>query len=297
MVRQFASGVPQAIKLQADSRDEVVAFAVAAIRTAAPNIRAFLEARTLVLDTKNAVSQRITVSGMVFLPRDEAPDLAGVLSYRAPTLIPLARVDPSVKALPRPSSYELYQALKEIVPSDERAERLARECGRSITILARRIPRVERPSPPWSSNPDLVAATLAGAWDDALEGDRSALATLTGRDYEDFDGEIRQFLSLPEPLEREGSIWKVRAPVDTFVELGSRITFRLTERLRSVALSVFGEVAPALDLPVADRPYAQLRGIKMRYSDWLRDDASRCGAAFTPWERDPFSTHCATRRA
>jgi hypothetical protein len=271
LIKQLASGIPQAIRVQADSRDEVVAFAAAAIRTAESSTRDFLEARTLVLDTKDAIAQRTDAAGMVFLPRDAAVDLAGSLSYRAPTLIPLARVDASARPLSRPSWYELHQALKQMVTGDERAERLARECGRSVTILARRIPRVERPSPPWSSSPGLLAALMAGAWDDAVEGDRNALATLSGREFEDFDRDVRPLLALPEPLEREGSVWKVRAPVDTFVELGSLITGRDIERLQAVAITVFSEIDPALDLPIAERPYALLRGKQMRHSDWLRD--------------------------
>jgi hypothetical protein len=271
LLKQLASGVPQAIKLQADSRDEVVAFAVAAIRTAELSLREFLEARTLVVETKDAVAQRTVPDGMVFLPRGTAIDLAGSLSYRAPTLIPSARMDSSVKALQRPNSYELSEALKPMVADDERAERLARECGRSVTILARRIPRVAPPSPPWSSSPGLLAALMAGAWDDSVEGDREVIKLLAGREYEDFDGDMRHLLALPEPLEREGSVWKVRAPVDTFVQLGSLLTSRDVERLRSVATTVFGELDPALDLPVSERRFAAVRGVKMRHSEWIRD--------------------------
>ncbi len=72
LIKQLVSGVPQAIKLQADSRDEVVAFVAAAIRSAEAGVREFLEARALVLDTKQAVVQRAAAEGMVFLPRDEA---------------------------------------------------------------------------------------------------------------------------------------------------------------------------------------------------------------------------------
>lgn len=88
LITQLASGVPQAIKLQADSRDEVVAFVAAAIRTAESDIKDFLEARTLVLDTRDA-AQRAATEGMVFLPRDAAVDLAGSLSYRGPNRGPI----------------------------------------------------------------------------------------------------------------------------------------------------------------------------------------------------------------
>lgn len=271
LLNQLVGGAPQAIKLQADSRDEVVSFAVAAIRTAEPSLRDFLEARTLVVESKDAVSQRTVTNGMVFLPRGTAIDLASSLSYLAPTLIPSARMDSSVKALQRPNTYELSEALKLMVRDDERAERLARECGRSVTILARRIPRVDPPSPPWSSSPGLLAALMAGAWDDSVEGDRKVIAVLAGREYDDFDADMRHLLALPEPLEREGSVWKIRAPVDTFVQLGSLLTSRDVERLRSVAATVFGETDPALDLPVSERRFAPVRGVKMRHSEWIRD--------------------------
>jgi len=53
---------------KADSEEEVIAFAVAAIRKADAENRKFLEARTLVLDTEAPARQLSHKAGMVFLP-------------------------------------------------------------------------------------------------------------------------------------------------------------------------------------------------------------------------------------
>src|SRR5262249_20114786 len=62
-------GSPGKIVLKADSPDEVVAFAVAAIRTADEGINSFLDARTLIVDTEDAAQIMGARNGLVFLTR------------------------------------------------------------------------------------------------------------------------------------------------------------------------------------------------------------------------------------
>jgi hypothetical protein len=60
------------ISLVADSPNEVVAFAIAAIRKAAPDVRLFLEARTLVVDSIAAGRQLLPSNNLVLLLRNDA---------------------------------------------------------------------------------------------------------------------------------------------------------------------------------------------------------------------------------
>jgi hypothetical protein len=60
------------IVLRADSPDEAIAFAIAAIRGAEPIVRRFLEMRTLVIDTEEAAMQLAPRRDMVFIPRGTA---------------------------------------------------------------------------------------------------------------------------------------------------------------------------------------------------------------------------------
>lgn len=263
------TGVP--VRLLADSPDEVIAFAAAAIRKAEPPVRAFLEARTLIVDSADAARERFGSTGLVFLPRDSAISLAGKLSYDAPTVIAHAREQDGVILLPRPSTHAFALALEAMKIEGREAERIAASCGRSVTILARWIPSGTAQGPIWASQHDLVSALLAGGWDTSRDGDKRILGDLAGIPYEDLEERLRPFLRSPEPLEREGSVWNVRAPVEAFTQLGHIITRRDMDRLRAAAVVVFGEVEPALDLPLAERPYAAIHGKKMEHSSWLRD--------------------------
>lgn len=147
---------------QADSLEEVVAFAVATIRHADSEERKYLEARTLVLDTKQAAQQLANRSDLVFLVRAGALDLAGLLGRRSPLVVPIGRDQSSSGAnvLKRPHFDELAESLKTMGLPEKRAEHLARACGRSVTILARRIPSATSVSPGWSKDRQLIPALL-----------------------------------------------------------------------------------------------------------------------------------------
>ena len=66
------SGGPERIHFAADSPDEIIAFAVAAIRRADEAVRLYLEARTIVVDTKEAARLIAVKRGLIFLPRGQA---------------------------------------------------------------------------------------------------------------------------------------------------------------------------------------------------------------------------------
>ena len=86
MVNALIAGEAK-LRLTADSPDEVIAFAVAAIRSAEPLKRLYLESRTLVVDTAEAVDQLVSTKDLMFLPRGAARNRAGQLATTGPTVI------------------------------------------------------------------------------------------------------------------------------------------------------------------------------------------------------------------
>lgn len=275
LVQQLANG-PAAYLVRADSPEEVVAFAVAAIRRADPELARYLEARAIVLDTEDAARSLSVRRNLVFLPRAGAIPLAGALGQRNPTIVPLGRDDRSRQnalALSRPTSDKLEDAIKTMGVSAEWARQLARTCGRSVTILARRIPSGSAVRPEWDGHRQLIPALLVGAWDAASENDRTAIASVAGLDsYAVFEDSMLPYLRMQDPpLEREGNVWKVRAPVDAFVHLGPFIGNAEVERFAAAVEKVFSEVDPALELPQDERPYAGLSGKRLAHSRWIRD--------------------------
>lgn len=275
MIRALMGG-GQVHRWQGDSLAEVLAFAIGCIHKTETETRAFLEARTLLIESKDAARQLADSPHLIFAVRGEAVEMAGRLAESHPVIVPLGRDslrDAATSRLARPTTFEMAEALKSMGLNDEQAQRTARECDRSTTILARRIPSAVAKLPSWHSNRVLIPALLAGAWDSASPGDCAIVTLLAGvAEYATYEASVREFLrSEDAPLEREGTVWAVRAPVDVFAHLAPLLGPEHLTLLNEAAKKAFSALDPVLSLAPEDRPFAQLRGAIRSHTSWLRD--------------------------
>lgn len=269
------TGVVQNHLWLGDSYDEVLAFIAAAIRTAEPDLRRHIEAHTLVLDTEEAARFYSQRDGLIVLARAGAITSSGLLSRRNATFVPCGRENPRqavAEKLKRPTNQELGEALKRMGLQPDKAFQVARTCGRSITVLSRAIARSTYVPPSWAYEPDLVPALLAGGWNAGSEKDREVLKMLAStRDYDEYEKAIRKFTVVEDaPIEREGSVWKIRAPVDALTLLGPLIGREHLARLHDAFGTIFSELDPSLELPPEERLYIA-SSQTTSHSPWLRD--------------------------
>ncbi len=280
-------GTAQQTSFIADSPDEVLAFAVASIRKAKPEVRLFLEARTLVIDTISAGRALRGKPSLSFLVRGEAAMSPGQFAVSVPTLVPLGRqqrVSSGIR-LDRPTGFAMARALMTMGYSQSQAETLARGSGRSLAALARQIPGGASDEPVWMTDAELVLpAVLTGAWDASNELDREILQRLSGAsDYDSYERRLRKFANDPDPpLDREGSVWKVRAPMDAFIHIGHLIGKDSLEALRPVLVEVFGQVRAEPD-PNDLIDFAPAKS--SRHSDWLREGLATTLLLIAAWSR------------
>jgi hypothetical protein len=275
--------------VRADSPEEVVAFAVASIRKADPDVRKYLEARTLVVDTEKAARAFAQSRNLTFLALLPGSGLSGTLAAHNPVLVPLGREDSrhdTSSLLVRPTVYAMSEAIQSMGISQDSSVQLARKCGRSVTVLARLIPSASAPRPVWAKDPDLVPALLLGGWNAEVEEDRAIVCVIAGTlTYEEYESRLRKYLKTADsPLECEGSVWHLLAPVDAFVHLAYLIGREHRERLGSAFRKVFTEHDPALDLSSTESPYAVLMGKKLKHSSWLRDGLATTLLLFAAFE-------------
>ncbi len=264
------------IRCKGDSLDEVLAFLAASIRTAEGEQREFLRARTLIVQSESSARQLATMPNLIFAVRGQGAKMAGALGSDHPVIVPLGRESiqhANSIALTRPTTYEMSEALQQVGLSEDRAMRLAHECGRSVSILARRIPSGDTEVPEWRNDQVLVSALMAGAWDRSSQADMDALSALAGStSYDALEASLRPYLALPDaPLETLGEIWAVRAPVDLFVHISHLFGNEHWARLRKTVTKVLSERDPAWDMPQDERMYARLHGKVLQHSSWLRD--------------------------
>lgn len=278
---------PQQFSMIADSPDEVVAFAIASIRKAKPELRLFLEARTLVVDTLAAGRELVGRSGLIFILSNEAARSPGQFAATAPTLVPLGRqqrVGTGI-VLERPSGFSMGQAMMTMGFSRSQAETLARGAGRSLAALARQIPGGACEDPPWIPDAELVLpAVLAGAWDSGNDMDKQIISSLLGADdYNTYEKRLRKFSNEADPpLDREGMVWKVRAPMDAFIHIGHLIGPEHLDEIRPILIEVFGHI-PADPDPSESVTFPP-RGPD-QHSDWLREGLATTVLLIAVWEK------------
>lgn len=274
------------VGLIADSPDEAVAFAIAAIRKASPETRFFLEARTLVVDTASAGRQLPRDNSLILLLRNE-PAKAPTQFEAAATFVPYGRRNRGVSApdLVRPTTHAMARALASMKFEEQRALVLAQGSGRSLSALARLIPSGAYDSPAWeASAADLAPAILAGAWDSANIHDRHILEIITnGVALQALEGQVRKHFQDPDaPFDVQGSIWKVRAPMDAFIRIGPFIDVDHADRLKAAMLEVFSTVGPP---PDPDAEVTRPSHGPTQHSDWLREGLATTLLLFANWSQ------------
>lgn len=272
LLRRLSEGGSR-LAFAADSADEVIAFVVAAIRRAAPETRAFLEARAMVVDDINAARQLASRTGLIFLPRGQARQLVGLLAQTGPTVISAGADEQRGQhdVLARPTSSELAKAFVSMGIAEPEGYELARRCGRSLAVLARQKPSGTAEPPEWlQASGALIPALLAGAWKPSVQADIDVLKTLGGTaTYEEVEAPLRGLTKLKDPpIDRVDDVWAMRSSVDAFVHLGHLIGSEHLARFAEQAKVVFSR---AIEPPKADEIFRLTPPQHYAHSRWLRE--------------------------
>jgi hypothetical protein len=176
-------------------------------------------------------------------------------------------------------------AMKSMGLEENTALTYARGCGQSLTALVRLIPSGTYEDPLWlRQGMELLPAILAGSWDSNNEMDRGAIERIAGNSsYEQIELRLREFpRDADSPFDLEGSVWKVRAPMDAFIHVGTLIGSDQATRLRGVMLEVFGWVEPDVE---PDQAVSFSRSSPAGHSEWLRDGLATTLLLFAIWSR------------
>lgn len=270
-------GSAQSFMLGAETSEEVVAFAVAAIRLSPPEIRRSIEVRTLIIESESAARFLSQRSAMTFIAWKGADLMAGVLSQHAPTLSAATGTQARKhQFLRRPTASSMSEGFVAMGLDHQAGYELAHRCGRSLTILKRLIPNGPASSPAWESfAPLLKPAFLAGGWSATTDLDKQILSNLSGlADYQALESQLLPTLALTDPpLDRVREYWQVRAPVDAFSVYAQLLGDGDLQRFRDAVISVFSHVVKG---PSREEKFSLTYTSPADYSKWLRD-----GLAFT----------------
>jgi hypothetical protein len=270
---QKLAGPPQSIMIGAETSDEVVAFAVAAIRLAKPEVRRWIEVRTLIIESESAARFLSQSSDLIFITRTGGDSMAGVLAQRAPTLSAATGTQarkPQIQVLQRATASSMSEGFESMGLDRQAGYELAHRCGRSLTILRRLISRGPCPYPAWEPSASLLKpAFLAGGWSGTTELDKQILEMLSGLDYTAIESQLLPTLAQSDPpLDRVKEYWQVRAPVDAFSVYGRLLSEDDLQRFRKAVIQVFSHIVTG---PSRDEKFSLTYNSPADYSKWLRD--------------------------
>lgn len=261
----------------ADTTDEVIAFAVSAIRKAPESVRKPLEARTLIVETEEAARHLVNTSTLIYLPRLAARSCVGLLKTSGPTVISAGAEDKKNDHvdLVRPTSTQLGKAFTGMGMSESEGYEVARTCGRSLAILARQKPSGTAELPRWVGDADaLIPAMLAGAWVCNVEHDQQILSSLSQKPYDETEDDLLKFLIMQDsPIERVENLWATKAPVDAFLHLAHRVGRRHLEQFKTALIAVFQTAVASHKPPTANEPFVlrSKRDQETSHSEQLRN--------------------------
>lgn len=174
--------------------------------------------------------------------------------------------------------YEAFEkALKAMEIAEDEVDRLARESGRSPTILRRRLSKnTAIKTPAWAVDNDtakaLIPMALIGAWHAEPEADREIIAFVADKKYEMVEDILARLLLFDDsPVWAAGRYRGVASKIDALFAVARLATQADLDRFFDAAEYVLSESDPALELPEKDRWAAGLYGKKRDHSGALRE--------------------------
>ena len=266
--------------IAADSRDEALAFLACLFRD--DGIAARWRELAAVFESPEAL-RNLAASAAPFLPivhSDTAErELAAVYRQRHCIAVrPRNAVDsdPDV-ALDLLDHGAFEKALAGMDIEGNEVDRLARESGRSPTILRRRLSNVPAiRTPEWARDGGtargLIPMALIGAWHDKSRADREVLSFWGNGGYERIEEDIARLLRLDDaPVWSIGQYRGVASKIDALFAIGGYMTGQDLEDFFLLAEYVLSETDPALDLPEDKRWAAGVYGKVRNHSSALRE--------------------------
>lgn len=278
-IQRWLRGDPSVLSLQASTTSEVIAFFHATISSLPDEEAARYRARALVATTTTAARALADASGPLILVLSEPnPGLANSLAGQGHYVLqayddrPLARGQ--ARKLSRPSREGIAKALIAAGIAEPRAYGLARESARSLAVLRRLIPGAPEHFPAWAQDPPppaLLAAVLAGGWDEDSEADKARLSELANQPYEAITAALAPHVGdLDKPLRKIGTTWRVASPQDAWFLLAQHLTDAHVARFEAAALAVLGSADPRFEMDPNERWMAAVHGVHPQYSALMR---------------------------
>lgn len=280
-LKSWATAGPSAFFVQADKKDEAIAFLAAWAVTDEQGQNVF--DRALVITNHDAwLELSRSKSPLILIPsfkEDYSATVATTNHHHV--LTPLEkgeRLAGNGCVLPRISRDAFTTALKKMGKNERDTNNLANTTGRHLPTLRRRLADHAGGSKPrWVTAADakkLMPALLLGQWT-GKEGDLATLAQLADKPVAEVFAEYQSYLAEPDsPLRKVGDHWRLTSHEEAWELLSPYLSQAEMDKFVPVATQILGELSPALDMQKDERYLAGIQHKVLSRSEVVREGIS-----------------------
>ena len=281
----WATSAPRSLYVQAETRDEAIAFVAAAALSRQETWGDAVLAQSVIISSEEAWQSlsryRTPLTLITDLDQAFAPSIALGLGHHVLTPVgSWEEIRGDGCSLPRLPREALLAALQGMGLTEIDANCLMRRTARNLPVLRRQlIAHAGGPLPGWAESElgrALIPALVMGQWNERHEADKQALSEIAGRTYNELEAQYVDLAQQPDaPLGKIGHRWRVTSHSEAWELLGRLLTQDDLERFRRTALAVLATPSPEFDLPANERFAAAVHGKVLPHSDVLREGMCR----------------------
>lgn len=282
ILRELLAETPQTITVQADWRDDCLAFIYASLAADAENQLEALDQSVVIVKSVGAWNRIARQAGKsILIPAFDGVETKPAIDNGHHVIkivdreqVVYGKVD---LELPRVSRPDVQSLLNDCGVNFQQAGYLAGLARRNMASFVRALTRnTAIQTPAWATDtsaPMLAALTLVGAWDANNDKDRQAIAALVRSDYDTVTSLCQKRSGGNDPvMSQSGSVWRFASLEEAYRCLSSKITDGVIERWKQVALDVLCEVNPSYGLNPIEKFAQQLNQptSQIQYSEELK---------------------------
>lgn len=305
-VLRWLRSKPSVLSVRTNTCEEGAAFFHAVLGSLPNDEAATYKARSLVATTTaGARALKDALSALIIILIEPEAGLAQTLAARGHHVLQLyddRQVSQGdVNSLARPTRDGIVRALTNAGIAENRAQKLARDSARNLAVLRRLMPNAPGRIPDWAKAPPpraLLAALLAGGWDENFEADRACIAEMVDQPYDTVVAALSAHVGkLDSPLRRIGTTWRIASPLDAWFLLAPYLSSADLTRFEAATLKVLGSADPRFEMDPGKRWMASVQGVHPDYSNMLRQGLGGILTLLAVWGEEIASVHNAARHA
>ncbi|WP_143222649.1 hypothetical protein [Actinomyces oris] len=286
-LRELLAKAPRTITIQADWRNDCLAFIYASLAADAEDELSALDQSVIIVKSSGIWNRIARQAGKsILIPAFDGAETKPAIDNGHYVIkivdreqVVYGKVD--VK-LPRVSRPDVQSLLNDCEINFQKANHLAGLARRNMPSFVRALTRdAAIQTPMWATDTSasmLAALTLVGAWNANNDKDTQAIAELVGSDYDTVTSLCQQRAGGNDPvMSRSGSAWRFASLEEAFRCLSSKITDGVVERWKQLVLDVLGEANPSYGLNPLEKVEQQLNQLtsQVQYSEELKSGIVR----------------------